>query len=342
MILNVSQLALAFDGKPVLQDFSFALEAGETACLLGASGCGKTTALRCIAGFETPQAGSIELNGRTLFSGSLNVPAHQRRIGMVFQDYALFPHLNVADNIAFGLNDRSRSEKNQRVGELLQLIGLPDYGKHYPHQLSGGQQQRVALARALAPKPDLVLLDEPFSSLDSDLRGRLSHEVRRLLKQENISAVMVTHDQCEAFAVADKVGMMSEGRLQQWDTPAGLYRRPATAAVAAFIGEGIFIRAQADTSGAVNTALGSLEVAENLSGSLNILVRPEYLAFSARSPLTAEITSKHFGGHYFDYMLRLDNGEALHMHGSVEEDYSVGSRIGIKIVKQGKWAAFPQ
>ena len=238
MILNVADLYLSFGRTAVLQGFGFDLEAGEIACLLGHSGCGKTTALRAVAGFEQPERGRIALQERTLSDGRLFVPPHLRRIGMVFQDYALFPHLNVADNIAFGLSGHSAEARKARVAELLALIGLPDYGGHYPHQLSGGQQQRVALARALAPKPELVLLDEPFSNLDADLRTRLSKEVRSLLKQENTSALLVTHDQQEAFAMADKIGIMADGRLQQWDTPYNLYHNPATPAIAGYIGHG--------------------------------------------------------------------------------------------------------
>ncbi|VEB42251.1 Fe(3+) ions import ATP-binding protein FbpC [Chromobacterium violaceum] len=203
--LEFDAVSLAFAGRPVLDGMSFALEAGEIACLLGGSGCGKTTALRCIAGFETPSAGRIRLEGETVFGVGAALPAHRRRVGMVFQDHALFPHLTVAANVAFGLSALRRAERKARVAETLRLVGLEEEAARYPHQLSGGQQQRVALARALAPRPRLLLLDEPFSNLDAELRERLAREVRAILQSQGISALMVTHDQHEAFAVADRV-----------------------------------------------------------------------------------------------------------------------------------------
>ena len=312
MILEISNLNLAFGGKPVLNGFGFTLAEGETACLLGHSGCGKTTALRCIAGFETASSGSIALKGRTLFAaGSENIPPHRRRIGMVFQDYALFPHLNVAANIAFGI--AKQPDRQRRVDELLELIGLTGYGKQYPHQLSGGQQQRVALARALAPRPDLILLDEPFSSLDADLRARLSQEVRQLLKQEHTSAILVTHDQNEAFAMADKIGMMAHGTLQQWDSPQNLYRHPATPDVAAFIGQGAWLNGTVAADGTVETALGRIAapLPPQHSDKVRLLVRPEHLS-AAEDHANAHISDCTFTGSHFRYRLILDNGESLY------------------------------
>nr|UOP05657.1 ABC transporter ATP-binding protein [Conchiformibius kuhniae] len=308
--------------------------------MLGHSGCGKTTALRCIAGFETAASGSIALNGRTLFSGSLNVPPHQRRIGMVFQDYALFPHLNIAANVAFGIAKQPAAERKRRVDELLALIGLPDYGKHYPHQLSGGQQQRVALARALAPRPDLILLDEPFSSLDADLRTRLSQEVGKLLKQERTSAILVTHDQHEAFAMADKIGMMADGTLHQWDDPQTLYRRPATPAVAAFVGQGAWLTATADADGSVQTAIGRTAalLPENHHGTLRLRVRPEHLRADPNGKTNARVAECAFTCGGFQYTLQLDNGETLHwLDGSHR---TPDSRIALRFADTACPAAF--
>ena len=204
-ILEVDRVSHAYGKHAVVRDLSFTLEPGQIACLLGSSGCGKTTMLRLIAGFEAPASGSIRLNGLTIAADKVLVPAEARRIGMVFQDYALFPHLSVADNIGFGLRGEQAAAKRRRVEEMLELIGLGDRGDRYPHELSGGQQQRVALARALAPKPHLLLLDEPFSNLDVELRERLSLEVRDILKRAGMAAILVTHDQNEAFVVADMV-----------------------------------------------------------------------------------------------------------------------------------------
>ena len=335
MILDVSQLNLSFGGKPVLQDFTFGLEAGEIACLLGHSGCGKTTALRAVAGFEQPESGRISLNGQVLSDGQRFTTPHLRRIGMVFQDYALFPHLTVAQNIAFGLGKQPAAERNARVNNLLNLIGLPDYGGRYPHQLSGGQQQRIALARALAPKPELILLDEPFSNLDADLRARLSKEVRQLLKQEQTSAVLVTHDQEEAFAMADKIGIMHEGRLKQWDTPYNLYHRPADAYTARFIGTGVMLRGKVTGERCVALAIGEFcgNVPLNCRShpDVDVLIRPDDIVHDDNSPVTAEVLDKDFKGSYFIYTLKLDSGETVHAHVAGHHDHPVGSRIGIQM-----------
>ena len=335
MILNVADLYLSFGRTAVLQGFGFDLAAGEIACLLGHSGCGKTTALRAVAGFEQPERGRIALQERTLSDGRLFVPPHLRRIGMVFQDYALFPHLNVADNIAFGLSGHSAEARKARVAELLSLIGLPDYGGHYPHQLSGGQQQRVALARALAPKPELVLLDEPFSNLDADLRTRLSKEVRSLLKQEKTSALLVTHDQQEAFAMADKIGIMADGRLQQWDTPYNLYHNPATPAIAGFIGQGVLLRGQMSGSHCVRLALGEFcgVVPHHCQScrEVDVLLRPDDVVHDDNSPVSAEVLDKDFKGSYFIYTLRLDSGETVLAHVPSHHNHPIGSRIGIRL-----------
>lgn len=241
MTLAVNNLSLQFGNKTIFSDVNFHLEQGQIACLLGHSGCGKTSILRCLLGFETPKTGRIVLNDRTLFDESIYIAAHKRNIGMVFQDYALFPHLTVAQNIAFGLTNINKADQRQRVSELLDLIEMTGFESRYPHELSGGQQQRVALARSLAPKPKFVLLDEPFSNLDSSLRQSLSLQIKDLLKAQGVGAILVTHDQNEAFAMADKVGVMADGQLCQWDSPYELYHNPKNRAVAGLIGEGVFI-----------------------------------------------------------------------------------------------------
>ncbi|HUD33632.1 MAG TPA: ABC transporter ATP-binding protein [Variovorax sp.] len=219
--LHLESVRIAYDGArgshAVVDGFSLALDAGRIACLLGPSGCGKTTVLRAIAGFEPVRAGRIALGDRTLSSPSVHLPPERRRVGMMFQEYALFPHLSAAQNVAFGLRRLPRAAQAARVAELLALVGLPDAGGRHPHELSGGQQQRIALARALAPSPALLLLDEPFSNLDADTRERLTAEVRAILRAAGQTALLVTHNQAEARAMADHVGVMHGGRLARWD-----------------------------------------------------------------------------------------------------------------------------
>jgi iron(III) transport system ATP-binding protein len=240
MFLQVSQLQVRYAGQAVaaVQDVSLGLAAGQIGVLIGPSGCGKTTLLRSVAGLESVAAGAIRLGSQVVGCPGHNMPPEQRRIGMVFQDYALFPHLTVGSNVAFGIEHLPAAERSLRVAEVLQLVGLEGSAQRYPHELSGGQQQRVALARALAPRPQLMLLDEPFSNLDVDLRERLAHEVRNILKQAGATALFVTHDQLEAFAIGDMIGVMHQGRLHQWDDAYTLYHRPATRFVADFIGHG--------------------------------------------------------------------------------------------------------
>ena len=232
--LELTDIDIAYPPKRVVQEVSLHMLCAGIGCLLGPSGCGKTTLLRALAGFEPVQRGSIRLEGVELSRPGWTLPPEQRRIGLMFQDLALFPHLTVADNVAFGLRGWKSSERRARVIELLRLVGLADFAKRYPHQLSGGQQQRVALARALAPRPRLLLLDEPFSSLDVTLREDLAREVRGILLREGTGGLLVSHDQFEAFAFADEIGVLYEGRLLQWDSAYNLYHRPANRFVADF------------------------------------------------------------------------------------------------------------
>jgi len=239
-LLELDHIRLGYDTaqglRPVVHDLSLALPAGHIGCLLGQSGCGKTTILRAIAGFEPLRAGRIALDGTVISSDSVQVAPEHRRVGMMFQDYALFPHLTVTENVAFGLRKlMNKAARAARVKELLEMVGLAASADSYPHEMSGGQQQRVALARALAPSPDLLLLDEPFSNLDVDTRERLAFEVRDILKSTGHTAMLVTHNQAEAFAIADRIGVMSEGKVAQWDTPYNLHHHPASDFVRDFI-----------------------------------------------------------------------------------------------------------
>ncbi|MFN4148658.1 MAG: ABC transporter ATP-binding protein [Rhodocyclaceae bacterium] len=341
-LLALENVRHAYGAHTILDGVSLSLQEGEIGCLLGASGCGKTTVLRLIAGFERPRSGRILLRDEVVSDSHRHVPVEKRRIGMVFQDYALFPHLTVAANVGFGL-DRKSALAKRHVDELLALVGLSGQGHRYPHELSGGQQQRVALARALAPRPHLLLLDEPFSNLDVELRQRLSLEVRDILKETGTAAILVTHDQHEAFAVADVVGVIHEGRIEQWDTPWNLYHRPATHRVADFVGEGAFLAGTVSSDGRIETELGRLSgllVTECdgasctllPSGSpVEVLLRPDDIVHDDASALKAEILAKAFRGAEFLYTLRLASGARVLSLVPSHHDHAIGERIGIRL-----------
>ncbi len=309
--LSLQNLAVSYPGKTVVKALDLSLSEGEIGCLLGPSGCGKTTALRAIAGFEQPANGCICLGGLQLADGKRSVQPERRRIGMVFQDFALFPHLDVASNVGFGIRHLRSAQRRERVSELLRLVGLSDRGRCYPHQLSGGQQQRVALARALAPRPQLLLLDEPFSSLDTELRTQLAAEVRDILKREQITALLVTHDQQEAFAVADQIGVMNEGRLDQWADGHTLYHQPATRFVADFVGEGVLIRGQSDAQGNVETGVGQVRSEYRMQGPVQVLLRPDDLQLGDEGAIRGIVTGRDFRGAEYLYRVELGNGETV-------------------------------
>ncbi len=334
MWLELDNISRHFGALRAVDGLTLSLAKGSIGCLLGPSGCGKTTALRAIAGFEPIDGGEIRAHGRVLSRRGFTASPEQRRIGMVFQDYALFPHLNVRDNVAFGLHRLPKPAAHARALEMLSVVGLADYAEHYPHQLSGGQQQRVALARALAPEPELVLLDEPFSSLDVELRERLSAEVRQVLKSLNATALLVTHDQQEAFAVADLVGVMRAGRLEQWDGPYELYHRPATRFVADFIGQGVFIAGEVVAPGEVRTEIGLVRA--NGAGwqrgqAVDLLLRPDDVIHDDASELRAEVCQRAFRGAEFLYTLRMPSGTQLLSLVPSHHNHSIGEHIGIRI-----------
>ena len=342
MFLDVSHASVHYRGqdRPALQDLSLGLGAGDIGVLIGPSGCGKTTLLRAIAGLERLSDGEIRLSGQLVSSRLEHVPAENRRVGMVFQDFALFPHLDVAHNVGFGLHDMTRGERKDRVSEVLQLVGLGDMRTRHPHELSGGQQQRVALARALAPRPRLLLLDEPFSNLDVDLRERLAHEVRGILKEAQATALFVTHDQLEAFAIGDVIGVMDEGRLHQWDDAYTLYHRPATRFVADFIGHGVFAPAvirEENNQVVVQTPLGTLtDVAECplpcafAAGQCDVLLRADDIVHDDAAPVKAQIVRKSFRGSEFLYTLKLKSGETVLAHVPSHHNHLIGEWIGIR------------
>ncbi len=333
--LQVDGLDAGYDDLQVLNRVSFSLKPGEIGCMLGPSGCGKTTVLRSIAGFETAWHGRILIDEVEVSTPGFSLPPERRNIGMVFQDFALFPHLKVEENVRFGLHRLERREQQGRVQEMLAIVGMLAYAQAYPHQLSGGQQQRVALARALAPRPSILLLDEPFSNMDVDLREQLAREVRNILKQENNTAVLVTHDQNEAFAMADQICVMNEGSIMQQGSGYDLYHRPANRFVADFIGQGVIIPATVESPTAVKTELGlirSEDVIDAVPGSLvDVLIRPDDIVHDDDSPESAIVVEKAFRGADFLYFLRMDNGLEVLCFAPSHHDHKINERIGIRL-----------
>ncbi len=321
---------------PAVAEVSLELKRGEILGLLGPSGCGKTTLLRMIAGFEKPTAGFITIGGRIVAGNGFWVEPEKRNTGMVFQDYALFPHLNVEENIAFGLKTKksrlSRAAIRERVSEILQLVGLKGLERRYPHQLSGGQQQRVALARALAPQPELILLDEPLSNLDVQVRERLRHEIRLILKQSNTAAIFVTHDQEEAMAIADKIGVMEQGKLLQLGTPEEIYSFPACRFVAEFVTQANFLPATREGDWWC-TELGKWKLA--LPGNYTrgeLMFRQEDTIVKPDSQGLTIVEHREFLGREYRYCLQTPSGRRLHARTDVKIQIPVGERVKLDIL----------
>ncbi len=343
--LELSNVSVAYDGLTVVHDVELQLGQGQIGCLLGPSGCGKSTILRAIAGFESLVAGEIKMNDQVISNTKKTVSPNEREIGMVFQDLALFPHITIAENIAFGIQKWTESEIKERLTQLLELVGLAGLGDRYPHSLSGGQQQRVALARAIAPRPKLLLMDEPFSGLDASLRDVLIPEVREILLKEGISVLLVTHDQMEAFAIADKVSVVSAGRLMQTATPFHLYHQPVNRFVADFVGEGDFLSGIVIDDNKVKTALGTLSDEDGhgfaKDQAVEVFVRPDDLLHDDDSEITAKIISKKFRGSHFLYRVVLPSKQALYCFASSHHNHELGEHIGV-ILDLDHLVMFPQ
>ena len=333
--LMVRSIRLSYQDNVIVDDFSLGLKPQELGCLLGPSGCGKSTLLRAIAGFQELDSGEIWLDNELLSTEHHRVSPEHRGVGMVFQDIALFPHLTVAENITFGLKDWPQTSQDKRLDELLELIGLVGLKKRYPHELSGGQQQRVALARAMAPKPKLLLLDEPFSGLDTELRGRLASEVRTILKSDGICSLLVTHDQREAFDFADRIAVMYGGQSCQFDTPFNLYHEPTDPFVAHFVGAGEMVDARVESSRSVSSPLGVLtndtDLEFTIGSDVQIFLRPDDLIHDDDSSYKATLIGKHFRGAHHLYDVRLDNGVVLGCLAPSHHDHAVGERIGVSL-----------
>ena len=334
LLLHIQDVSASHQELDILDSANLKVNAHDIVCLLGPSGCGKTTLLRSIAGLHNIDHGTIEVDNKLISTPTMSVAPEARNIGMMFQDLALFPHLTVYDNVAYGIRKQNASFIQQQTKHVLDLVDISSHHyQKYPHELSGGQQQRVALARAIAPKPSIILLDEPFSSLDPDLREQLAGQVRDILKQEQMTAVLVTHDQHEAFAVADWVGVMEHGNIVQFDTPYNIYHKPVSRFVADFVGLGNLIPATISGKNQLQTSFGEIRGEIDASFSpgeiVDLLVRPDDIPHDDTSNVTAIVEQKRFLGAEFLYTLRLPNDHRVLCYAPSHHDHEIGKPLGI-------------
>ena len=327
--VRVRGLSKSFGAIEAVRELNLEIERGELMAVLGPSGCGKTTLLRVIAGFEEPDAGCVVVSDEVVAGPGRIIPPEKRRVGMVFQDYALFPHLSVERNVAFGLTSRPREEREGLTRRTLELVGLQHKANCNVHELSGGERQRVALARALAPEPELVLLDEPFSSLDATLRGGLRREVELILRDAEATALLVTHDQEEALSLADRVAVMRDGEIVQVGPPVEVYGEPATRWAAQFVGE-VNVLSGVARGGGVETELGVFDLRAPASGSVHVAVRPEQLELRADGNTNAEVVAREFRGHDVLYRLRHEGGKTLLVQLPSLELHEVGDSVFVR------------
>ncbi len=332
-VLEFHRVTCAYEpNRPAVRDISFSVQEGEILCLLGPSGCGKTTVLRAIAGFEPVRSGEILLSGQVVSSPSETVPTEERRVGMVFQEYALFPHLRVADNIAFGLHRLSRAEQARRVQEMLRMTGLEGLERRYPHELSGGQQQRVALSRALVQNPVLLLLDEPFSNLDPDMAGRMRQELHSLLRRTKTTTILVTHDHEEAFAMADRIAVLNRGEMEQLDAPELIYHLPATRFVAEFVGQADFVTGHIQ-KGVVRTELGEFPntIGGDEGAHVLVMIRPDDIHLIPDQSAEPRIVARQFRGSENLYTVLLPSGQIVHSSESSTSVYPEGTPVALRV-----------
>ena len=345
-VVRCSGVTKRYGDVAAVESLSFALQPGEILSILGPSGSGKTTVLRLIAGFESPDRGEIRIQGRVVSGAAVHVPPNRRNVGMVFQEYALFPHLTVAQNVSFGLRRMSREEREQRLAEVLALAGLARLEQRYPHELSGGQQQRVALARTIAPRPITVLLDEPFSNLDAGMRRRLRQEVADILRAHTIATVFVTHDREEAFAMADRIGVMNDGRLEQLDTPDRIYHAPATPFVAQLAGMCDFLPGEV-RGGVVVTEIGNVPYAGNNgplpeASSVDLLVRPDDVQVRPHSEGMAVVRVREFRGYETILVVQLPSGATVRCRQRSSTTLAPGAAVTLTPEPTMTFVAFPR
>lgn len=360
-LLQIDNLCVDYAKKRVLHNLHFTLQPGEIACLLGPSGCGKSSLLRAIGGFEPVSDGTVWIEDELVADTTFHKPPEQRGVGMVFQDFALFPHLNVLDNVELGLHNVAKKQRTQQALHFLQRVDLANFATAWPHELSGGQKQRVAIARALAPSPTILLMDEPFSNLDPELRDSLRRDLHTLLRETTTTCIFATHDQIDAFALGDWLGVIHQGTIAQWDSPYRVYHQPATRFIADFVGEGVFISGTVAGCG-VQTELGCIQGNTANGGNLNtqfdeclqhnadnkcnyfsyaqthrpsarveVLVRPDDLAYDPDSEIRCSVVGREFRGEYFLYSLRLPSGlivlASIASHVQVAEGDTIGLRV---------------
>ena len=325
--ISTSDLSVTFDGDTALAGFSLDVPTGSLTAVVGPSGCGKTTALRAIAGFQDIETGSISIRDRIVAAHGVSVPPERRGVGMVFQEFALFPHISVAENVGYGVRGADRVD---RVQQTLALVGLDDHGQRFPHELSGGEQQRVALARALAPGPDVVLLDEPFSSLDAPQRERMRRELKRIIRSAGVTAVLVTHDQAEALAIADKIAIMREGQVVQSGTPVEVYGRPVSPWVARFLGDAMILDGTA-VDGSISTSLGSIDTSLVDGTHAQVMVRPEWVRPHRSENGIGHVVDREFYGHDQRVEIQLDDGTSVDALLPGMVDVEVGTRVDIEV-----------
>ncbi|SKA29827.1 ABC transporter ATP-binding protein [Photobacterium toruni] len=331
--LSVTDLTCCYHGQPILQDLSLAVERGEIVCLLGASGCGKTTLLKAIAGLLPLTQGSMAINDRVIVDQQLCLPPEQRNIGMIFQDYALFPHLTVAENIAFGLRHWDQPRVAAKIQQMLALVHLTELDDRYPHQLSGGQQQRVAIARALANEPDLILLDEPFSNIDTQVRHSLIRDIRKIFKDQGVTAIFVTHSREEAFAFADKMAVMNHGVIEQFGTATELYYQPSSRFVAEFLGVGSYLPATVIASHQLETPFGELALVAQqkyaaTTTNVDWLLRPQHLIVTPEMEGKAVIIEQQFMGDSCRYIVEFE-GHKLVVNSNLL--LNIGQRVTVDV-----------
>ncbi|AFZ71972.1 ABC transporter ATP-binding protein [Natronobacterium gregoryi] len=349
VVLELDEIGKQYGSEEVISDLSLSVHDGEILTLLGPSGCGKTTTLRLIAGLERPDVGQVRLDAESVAGDCRFVPPEERGVGVVFQEFALFPHLTARENVAFGLQEWADEERDARVTELLELVGLEDHGDDYPEELSGGQQQRVALARSLAPEPEMLLLDEPFSNLDVDLRVEMREEVRRIIKETGVTAISVTHDQEEALSISDRVAVMNEGDIEQIDTPERVFQHPKSRFVAGFLGHASFVSGTVHGDH-VETALGRV-LRDDVHGlaqqydrtAIDLLVRPDDVtAFSADdSESNGRVIYRRYLGPTVLYRVELDSGETIECMHNHSDRIELDKRVAVRVTADHELAWFP-